>query len=554
MKIISIFVKTLKTISRNWKYFFALFLFPLLLIFVAGGILNSINVDNVRVGFVFDSPRFQNVDFMETNYRVYPDLQICLNQLSSGSLGICIYFYEDGLETKINVYHGGTNKIVEQYARNIILEEVSNKQDILLMETSERIEENLEFYKKLFLDTRTKLMDTKAELILEKENLIERKQEVEQIREDYLQIYYPLKESEVDFLNFKNKVESNQEDMEDSLSIIKSISSNMNYYLDNLREAPLTESQQGYINEIESYVSEVNNFISLYEETYNYDELKNILDNVELIYLKLDTIKNVLDNTIVDLERSIEKMDEIILSIGFYLKDLEGYMQGLYDFKEESEYKGIKWQIISLSSSDNPILLSFPLLVSIIIMFTSVILSNMSSSKQIHEKSYFREMITPVKKRKFLFSNYLVNLFFVLIQIIVLVFMGLFFIGIPSESIFSFILGSLLISSIFIFIGSSISYLVRQKSLSSLISIFVLIFSFVISSVIAPSILINRELQQIMGLNPFVIFNNFLEAIFISQLSFEQVSGFLFKMLIFFFIFGIVLIYSRIRHDKKIGA
>src|SRR6056297_3367613 len=104
MKVVNIFVKTLKTISRNWKYFSALFLFPLLLIFVAGGVLNSINVNNVRVGFVFDFLGFENMNFMETNYRVYPTSQICLSQLSSGHVGICIHLYEEGSENKINVY------------------------------------------------------------------------------------------------------------------------------------------------------------------------------------------------------------------------------------------------------------------------------------------------------------------------------------------------------------------------------------------------------------------------------------------------------------------
>ena len=554
MKSVNIFVKTLKTISRNWKYFSALFLFPLLLILVAGGVLNSINVDNIRVGFVFDALESDDFDFQKVKFTDYPSLDSCLHYLSTSSVGICVHFQENNEIKETIVYHAGTNKIVEQYARSFILEEVSKQQDIILLETSEKIGENLDFYKGLFLETRNKLVETRAELVLERENLIERKKEVQQIKEDYLEIYYPLKESEDEFFAMKAKIESNQESLEDSLNRLKSMSSNIDFYLSELEKLPLDSEQQVYIDEIREYKTELDNFISLYESTYEYDQLKQILDNVAEIYSKLDMIKEVLEKTEDDLDRTIEKILEIIDNIDIYLIELGGHVQGLDEFGEESEYEGINWKIVSLSPSTDPILLSFPLLVSIIIMFTSVILSNMSTSKQIHEKSYFREMITPVKKMKFLFSNYLVKFFFVLIQLVVLIFIGVFFVGIPKESILLFVIGSFFISSIFIFAGSSISYLIRQKSLSSLISIFVLIFSFVISSVIAPSILITRSLQKIMGFNPFVIFNNFLEIIFISEGSFPEVSSLLLKMVGFFFLFGFILIYSRKRHDKRLGA
>ena len=58
MKILTIFKKNLKTVSRNWNYFILLFICPIILIFVAGMLINSSGSDNIHIGFVDQDPNY----------------------------------------------------------------------------------------------------------------------------------------------------------------------------------------------------------------------------------------------------------------------------------------------------------------------------------------------------------------------------------------------------------------------------------------------------------------------------------------------------------------
>ena len=60
MKIIDIFQKNLKTVARNWKYFFVLFLCPILLIIISAIVLNSNDISNLKIGVVDEN---DNYDF-----------------------------------------------------------------------------------------------------------------------------------------------------------------------------------------------------------------------------------------------------------------------------------------------------------------------------------------------------------------------------------------------------------------------------------------------------------------------------------------------------------
>ena len=55
MKIFTIFKKNLKTISRNWNYFLVLFICPIILILITGAMLNSSNLENVKIGIIGDN-------------------------------------------------------------------------------------------------------------------------------------------------------------------------------------------------------------------------------------------------------------------------------------------------------------------------------------------------------------------------------------------------------------------------------------------------------------------------------------------------------------------
>ena len=555
MKIFNIFQKNLKTISRNWSYFFVLVFFPLLLILSSGFVLNSLNVSNVGVMVVHGNSSMDISAFPQfSKYPTAPNLNYCLSQLKLSHTGACLQLNQDSSGQVLNVYYDGSDRLVEQYVRRIVLNEVSQAQNQIIKGTSESIKTNVQSYQDLFAKTRQKLVDTRSNLIAQRTDLEQKKAEVEQMRSQFMDIYTPLKQSEPAFNQQKNTIEQNQGQIDQSVVQLRQYTSNSFSTIQKLNNSGLGPDQVTYVNELYQYTVAVNNFLNLYDATYGSGTLVTTLDNVSQLYSELDNIKSVLDQTVVGLNDAIVSINKTIVSIDTYLVELDKQSASLSSFSQQATGKNLNWNFISGLSASDPVLLSFPLLVSIIIMFTSLILPNMITSKQTHENSYFREMVSPVSKFSFLVANYFINLFFILVQAGVLYFVGVSWVGIPPSSGVNFFVSILLAATVFIFVGMGISYRVRSRSLSSLVTIFTVMFSLILSSVVAPPILASGFVKFFMNMNPFVILLGILRNIFLAGGYSSYLKSSFLLLGVYSFVLSLLVWHFRRSHDRHVGA
>ena len=96
------------------------------------------------------------------------------------------------------------------------------------------------------------------------------------------------------------------------------------------------------------------------------------------------------------------------------------------------------------------------------------------------------------------------------------------------RSFYVFAISIFLVASILIFIGMGIAYLVKTSSLSMLLTIFLLMLLFILSSVLAPSILSSSIIQFFIMLNPFVLLHTLLtDALVLGRPLMSLVSLFL---------------------------
>jgi len=555
MKVFRIFIKNIRTISRNWSYFFVLVFFPFFLILSSGFVLNSIDVGNINVDFIYQNTNLISQEISNFPGNFYPGkVSSCIDNLRFSRVGACVYLHENESVPILDVYYDGSNKIVEQYTKQLILDMISKKQGEILKKNSEEVSKNVKSYQVLFSEAQEKLISTEDNLSSQKTELINRKKKVESLRNDYLKVYYPLKNSENDFFKTKEAIDNNREEINLDFQNLNDSTFSVLEIINNLNSTGLSSSQKKDLDEIKSYVLNVQSFLDLYEKTYGSNSFYSVLGNVSEMYSRLDEIKNVLDGTVEDLDLAIAGIDKTISDIRNYLIKINDSSVSLNDFSNKTQYPGLEWNFFSVFGVDDPVLLSFPLLVSIIIMFTSLILSNMITSKQTHEKSYQREIISPVKSGTFLISNYLINLFFIFIQAVVLFAIGVLWVGIPQNIYGLYFFGVFLISTVFIFVGMGISYFLRSSSLSSLVTIFVIMFSFVLSSVVAPPLLTDPFVKFLMQFNPFVISMNYFKAIFIVHQGWSYLSLKASFLGFYIFVLGIFLIVSKSIHDRRIGG
>lgn len=570
MRSFSIFNKNLKTVSRNISYFFVLLICPVILILVAGAMLNSFDTNHIYIG-VYDSIGDNCDSYREisqsqdlSNYHntfgriyCYSTLKECMEAVGGSKVGACLNVIEHEKYYEIDVYLDSSRRLVEYYSKQMILEGFLGSQTSFVEQTSEEMEEKLILYSLALVDARDDLYSTYYDLEEQETLLINRRQSLNQIRQDFDEIYYPIKDAEPDLIQIRNELNANNNNLQSSINDFQQRKDNLENSITNLKtflQTRLGYDDYNYVEgelndmlyDIEQIDIALDNIIAI-QQSY---ELVEKIDLVLDVIPKLDNIHASLEQTDEDLASAIQKTQESKIKVQGYIDNLEIVTEDLEDLSEKVGTKTARLNFKEyFSLSNDPVLVSFPLLVAIIITFTSLILSNLFVLRQVNQPSYSREIISPTKDSSFLLADYFINLFFVAIQAVVLFIVGISWIGVPFDSIYAFTLGIFLTSSLFIFIGMSIGYLIKSQSLSMLLTIFLVMLLFIVSELLVPTPLISPTMRFFIELNPFIILTAILKTTLVLERPMSETSW-RFIVLGFFLFFSMVFAYISRKINK----
>lgn len=576
MKIFSVFVKNLKTVSRNWSYFFVLLICPALLILAAGAMLNSFDPNYIRIGVYdetdtsqcFDS---QNMDLETTHgsainlgdisgfsYIAYCSLESCLDSVSASEVGACLHIRETENFYEVNVYLDSSRRIVEYYAKQLILQNVLGRQTSFIEQTSDELSAKLVLYSNALKETRAELIATEKDLGEQETLLIQRRESLRQIKQDFDSVYIPLKQMQPQLSSMKNDLLKNQQNLNGNISAFQSRKQLIESQIQALKtflSSKLSAGDYSYsvsvLDSITSDLTQIDTTLRNIQNLQNTQQLINAITLLESIMPKLDSINEALIATDNDLSNAITKVQAGRQRILQYVSRLDSANLDLADLGEKINTKTVSLNFKENSnSSNNPVLSAYPILVAIIITFTSLILSNLFVLRQTNRSCYFRELISPTKDISFLSADYLINLFFVFIQGAVLFLVGLYWVDVPSSTLLSFSITIFLASSLFIFLGMGLGYIIKSQTLSMLLTIFIVMLFFILSELIVPVSLLSPSIRIFIELNPFVILSDILKTIFVLG---RPISGKLVSIyvLIFFSFLSMIFVYVCRKINKK---
>jgi hypothetical protein len=547
MKVFSIFRKNLKGVARSWPYFAVLFVCPVLLILISGVVMNSVDFDNIRVG-VIGSPEFDVSGIQNVYY--YDSIGDCLFDLTNSRATVCIDSRGDENGESLDIYLDNSKKVVAFYAKQFILGSILDMQSEVIDRTSSEISSKVLLYSTSIAEARDEMVEVSAELEEQERLLLEYKQNLSVIRADFDSVYYPLKSAEGDIADIQADLHRSQEALDNvgtARTRLNEIRGNLNL-LSGFLSGVLGGSDFGYasgiIGDISSDVNEVDFVLAQIESTGVDPRLVGLVDNLALVMVQLDEIKRSLDALDRDLDDAIYRTRTSRARIDNFIIGLDDISLELDEFGSEVSSDGVSFNLKdAFDLPDDPVLLAFPLLISLIIMFTSLVLSNMFILKEINQSSYLREVVSPVGDVHFLIADYLGNLFFVAVQTVVLFLVGVWLFALPVSEISVFALAIFLVASTFIFIGMAIGYFVKHQSLSMLLTIFFVMVLMVLSDVLAPTILTGGFIRFVIDLNPFMILRGILDDSIVFDRAFKDVFAPFFKLVIFFvvsFVFAYV--------------
>ncbi|MBU0957725.1 MAG: ABC transporter permease [Nanoarchaeota archaeon] len=554
MKVFSIFKKDMKTVSRSPSYFVLLFIVPVLLIVAGGAMLNSVDFSNVKLGIVDNDP---NYDFNLRgvhNHQYFDSLSDCIFDLTSYKVSACLVVSPIDNSHQIDIYLDNSKRVIEYFAKQLILEKVMSEQSFVLQQTSDEIDSRISLYSTSISNARVELINVRNDLEQQEQDLLDYKTELGQTRSDFDEVYYPLKNSEPELIELRDRMKENNDNLENNITLFRQRKQEIDTSIAVLRvflSTRLNAGDYNYVNGqftiIENNLNDIDNVLTSVEQMQSdYEQVIELLDNMELMIQRLDQIKDTLDRLDSDLDNSIQRTRQSQVRVDGFIVELDRATGELSSFSQDV---GGDASVLNFNNaydlSDDPVFMVFPFLISIIITFTTMVLSNMFILKLVNKNSYLRDIISPARDANFIIAHYLVNLFFISIQAFVLFLIGIFYFNMPSSLVGSYSLIIFLAASIYIFIGMSLGYLVRSQSLSMLLTLFFVMLMFIFSDVLLPTSLAGPIVRFFAELNPFVLLNNLLRDVLLLERSFGFFDPRLIRLWVVMFVTLIICYISK---------
>ncbi len=543
MKFFTILHKNLRSVSRNWNYFAVLIVCPILLILVAGAMLNSVDYNNLRVGIVNQDPS-NNLTFASLRHlSTYPALEPCLYDLTNAYVSICIVLNQSEGTHFFSVYVDNTNPKITVYAHQFILEKAFQQQTSYIERISEDVRSKLVLFSMSLNDSRKELNNAYAQLDSQEQDLIQYQKNITSIRQEFNRSYVPIKTAYLLLEQQSFLLDQSTASLHGNISLFRkekaAIEGNISFLNDSLAKVlppadylPITLTLSSLTNQLDA----IDNNLASIEQVTNLYNRSALLDPLNQTINELDMIRDLLDRSDRDISNLIVKTEESKTKILSFIAKVNEGQGEIETFSQQMDSKGMIVQFLNaFNLSSNPVFLAYPLLIAIIITFTSLVLSNMFILKQVNQPSYIRDLITPTNDFYFFLADYLINLFFVCLQAIALLALGMFWFHFNSlDQLFFISLSIFLSSSFFIFIGMSLGYLIRSQALSMLLSVFFVIFLFIFSDLLAPSAVVGDIMRSFIDLNPFIIITQLLIGSLHLNKSFGGLSSLFMKLFILY--------------------
>jgi ABC-type multidrug transport system permease subunit len=203
---------------------------------------------------------------------------------------------------------------------------------------------------------------------------------------------------------------------------------------------------------------------------------------------------------------------------------------------------------VETSSITNSFLLFIlPTMLTIIIMFLSLLMSSSSIISEKESKAYFRNFITPTNGLLFLLGEFLSNLLVLSAQIVIMLGVLYFFLKdiITPDSFLLTGLSLLTIGIFFILLGMLLGYLFNTKQTVTLSAISTGILLLFFSNTIIPLETLSSKVREIISYNPFLLSENMLKKILIFNSTFSGIDQSLLILGIASIIILILAIISR---------
>lgn len=324
---------------------------------------------------------------------------------------------------------------------------------------------------------------------------------------------------------------------------------NFDYYI--VANTYIDSSQKYLFLSLMDANQKINDVLNVTNSTIT--SLNKVNQNFNDLVIELDLINQTLsdeinrsNNYVLLINQSVERIDILTIDAIEQMSDLS---------KIDPSYaskiiKPIKQEFKTLIDINN-LQIAFPFLLSTILLFISIIFSNILTKQELESKAYLRNIIAPVNDLLYVSGMILTNFIIVGFQLIVLLIVAQTQFNINIVSNFSNFLPVIItLLFTFIFVGMAIAYLSNNVESSILISTFTALGIFLTSEAVNSIEAMPKLASIFASFNPLVVSNKVLRQILFFDVSLKNlVSDYL--LLVLYFMISLVILILIAKYKNK---
>lgn len=554
--------KDFKLIFRNLSTVLLIVLAPLFLILAVGYSFSGEYLHDIRMGIIADdSMNMEELSKSVTRFgeiKRYGFADDCIFDMAVERTHMCIEIIGslnagggDIPSGEVNFYYDNTRKKISL----LLLSEMKDyfgltSERISLISTQEIIDniQNLLF----FINDRIDDVDIiKNESVKIQGDLTQRKARLVEVRDDFTPRYLYVKSVQARLHENKAALENRSDSLSDDLEGLKAATAGLSAAGAVLNE---TENQQleVAIAQLEQQIDGVN---STTQGTMA--DVDNITGSVDSVVLELDQIDLVLNDEINRTDeyiRLINQSTERIEAISSEAKDKMEELSRIDPSLASKIVKPISQGFKMLLPGVKDIQIAFPVLLSTIIAFISMLFSNILTSLEIHNKAYVRNILAPVNDLIYTTGLAITNFIIISFQVLVLFIVAQASFGIEIAGNLQDILPiTVSLIFMFIFLGMIIAYLAKNIEVSILVTTFTSLGIFLLSDVLNVVEAMPQLAARMAVFNPIVIVNSMLRQVLFFDIGLSQLQRQMGLLLVYTAVMALLLvIVSKMKNKKRL--
>ncbi|MEM2121680.1 MAG: ABC transporter permease [Candidatus Woesearchaeota archaeon] len=517
MKLFQIIKKNIRILVKSKSTIITMLLGPLLVMFLLGLAFDHANIYRISIGVFSQEKNNLTESFikkLETRFKVieYQNQESCVESIKLETINTCIIFpenmsIEENKTNDIQFYVDYSKVNLVWMIRDVILSSLEERSEEITEDLTKQLIQKIENIEKEVKEKQPVLIEMTTLNTILSENVKDMQSRLNSLDVSFNPNSFRANEikdqiSKLRYLSFQTIDLCNY-----SLNQIKSSVSNSN-----LSSAEKTQITNLILDTQKDLNNIKNNIKNIYNDQ-NSGELNilisNLITKISEVEKKFETINKTLNNVSKSLDYSKSKLGESLLGI---IKLQEGFnrinkeISGIEIRSAEKIVRPITITIKPISYKKTHLNFLFPTLITIVLMFVSILLSSLMVVIEKNSPAYFRNYISPTHQSLFSIATLVTTIIVVIPQFLIL--FGIAMLYVKTEIIGSFwssLIIALLSTITFALIGMLISQFFRREETTITAALIVSTLFLFLSNTIMPIESMNLTLAKIANYSPFVI-------------------------------------------------